>query len=206
VLGAERQLLATAIAAMLARAPGLLLTPLRVDRSGHPILLDQPQCDVAIVDRAEVAANLKRALPDIRTVMFVRRRDPDTVLASVHAGAAACVDDHISADALIDVLRRVTAGEAVYEPSVLIMCLQQYSARRTVPDRTAKLSQRELEVLSVLARGANSVEAAKHVGVSLNTLRTHIRNVLAKVGARSQLEAVMIALREGRISLDPHDD
>lgn len=206
VLGADRQLLASAIAAMLSRSQGLLLVRLTVDRSGRPVPVDGRQCDVIIVDRVEMAGNVRQALPGVQTVMFVRQRDPEAMVLSIRAGAAACIDEHVSADALIDVLRRVMAGEAVYEPSVLIACLQQYSVRRSTPDRTAKLSERELEVLTVLARGANSAKAARHFGISLNTLRTHIRNLLVKMGARSQLEAVVIALREGRISLDPQGD
>jgi DNA-binding CsgD family transcriptional regulator len=79
----------------------------------------------------------------------------------------------------------------------LIQRPHQFSAQ--APRKTASLSNRELDVLNVLATGSKTEEAAWQLGISPNTLRTHLKNILVKLEARSKLEAVLIAIREGRI-------
>jgi DNA-binding CsgD family transcriptional regulator len=59
-----------------------------------------------------------------------------------------------------------------------------------------------MQVLSAIATGMSSAEAANDLGISLSTLRTHLKNIITKLEARSKLDAVLIAIREGRIRLD----
>jgi DNA-binding NarL/FixJ family response regulator len=125
-------------------------------------------------------------------------------LACIRVGAAACISQATSPAALADVVRRVYAGEVVYEQRILLELVQRQST--VAPDRPRRataVSERELEVLAVLATGASSSEAADRLCISLNTVRTHLKNIMVKLEARSKLEAVMIAIRAGWIELPP---
>jgi DNA-binding NarL/FixJ family response regulator len=203
VLSADHGLVAGAMELVIDRAPSLQLVTIRTDRDGRPLRGTALDADVVIVDRVAIVAQVRESAPDVRVIVLTGTSDPDDVLASIRAGASACVDASMSPSMLVEIAERVCAGEVVFEPNILVELLQRQSAHTiSAPIRTAKLSDRELEVLTALARGASTAEAAEEFGISLNTIRTHLKNILVKMGARSKLEAVVIALREGRISLD----
>jgi len=104
---------------------------------------------------------------------------------------------------LISTIKRVHAGELLFDPGPLVQLLVDAPIPvPSVPRRTAKLAERELQVLSAIATGMSSAEAADELGISLSTLRTHLKNIITKLEARSKLDAVLIAIREGRIRLD----
>jgi two-component system response regulator DevR len=156
------------------------------------------------VDSIPLVLRLREERPQLRVIVLGAAGDAAATLASIRAGAAGCVDENTSPALLVSIVRRAHAGEIVYEPSVLLDLLQRPSMPvEARPRRTSKLSERELEVLSVLAMGASSAEVADALSISLNTMRTHLKNILVKLEARSKLEAVIIAIREGRIEVPP---
>jgi DNA-binding NarL/FixJ family response regulator len=196
----DRALLASAIGVVLNLAPQVEVVVVETSSTTglHRILA--ADVDVVLVDSIPHAARLRAERPPLRVIVLGTAVDTAITLASIRAGAAACIDENASPDQLVSIVRRAHAGEAVYEPSVLLDLLQRPSMPvEPRPRRTSKLSERELEVLSVLAMGASSAEVADTLGISLNTMRTHLKNILVKLEARSKLEAVVIAIREGRI-------
>ena len=206
MLSPERGLVSGALTMLIDHAPSFQLVMMRTDGSGMPVDRDAAIPDVVIVDRLSLITRLREARPGLCTIMLIGEPSLDGVLASIRAGALACIDDSTAPAELLSIVERVSAGEAVFAPNVLIELLQRQSLPAIIPlNRTAKLSDREVEVLAALARGASTAEAANEFGISLNTIRTHLKNILVKMGARSKLEAVVIALREGRISLDLPD-
>lgn len=94
-------------------------------------------------------------------------------------------------------VRKVAAGEAVFPPHLLAGVLDRLTGR--TPTAGATLTPRERETLLLLAGGASAAEVGERLGVALNTARNHVQRVLDKLGARSRLEAVAIARREGLI-------
>ena len=160
--------------------------------------------EVVIVDDVSLIAVLLESRPDLKVIVLDAAGDPNTTLASIRAGAVACISETSSPATLADVVRRVRAGEAVYEQRILLELVQRLNvAVPAQPRRAATLSEREREVLTALASGASSSEAADRLCISLNTVRTHLKNILVKLEARSKLEAVIIAIREGWIALPP---
>jgi len=160
--------------------------------------------DIVIVDCVPIVARLREHGPELRVIVLDADGDPDVALASIRTGAFGCVSRNTTPTELADYIKRVHAGELLYETSTLLELVRRShiltpGSRR----RTAKLAERELEVLRLLAFGWSSGEAADQLGITLNTFRTHVKNILAKLEARSKLEAVLIAIREGRISLPP---
>jgi DNA-binding NarL/FixJ family response regulator len=205
-LTSERGLVASAIEMLVERTPTLDLLQLHTDCDGRPVPEHGGMAAVLIVDRVSIVARLRAENPSLRVIVLLPANNPDDMLASIRAGASACIDDSTPLDALVDIVSRVWAGEAVFEPSILVELLQRQAVPMVAqPSRTARLSDRELEVLAALARGASPAEVAAEFSISLYTVRTHLKNILVKMGARSKLEAVVVALREGRISLDLPD-
>ncbi|GAB1515766.1 response regulator transcription factor [Actinophytocola sp. KF-1] len=179
--------------------------------------------DIEIVDRAHSIATavdaVRRHEPD---VVLLDRRLPDgdaidsigtlsrfgarvlvltgeataTVAARVaEAGGSGLVLKSAGLDELEDAVRRVADGEAVFGAEFLAGVLNRLTGRTP----SATLTTRERQALHLLADGASTAEVAASMGVALNTARNHVQRVLEKLGARSKLEAVAIARREGML-------
>ncbi|MGM1059854.1 response regulator transcription factor [Saccharothrix sp. Mg75] len=121
-----------------------------------------------------------------------------TVSVAVRAaecGAAGLVSKSARLDELTDAVLRVAAGEVVYDGGVLAGVLGKLTGR--VPGGRGALTAREREALGLLAEGAGTDEIGERMGVARNTVRNHVQRVLEKLGARSKLEAVAIARRDG---------
>jgi DNA-binding NarL/FixJ family response regulator len=202
LLTETRALLAGAIAVALGLDPKIQVIRATSSIASRPIGLLAAAVDVLIIDTVSTVTQLRKEFPNLKVVVLGAAGDLGATLASVRGGAAAYVCETSTPDALADVIRRVHAGEAAYESSVLLALLQRPNLTPTPHHRrTARLSERELEVLRATAMGSSTTEAADTLGISLNTLRTHLKNILVKLEARSKLEAVIIAIREGRIQL-----
>ncbi|MGE3268361.1 MAG: LuxR C-terminal-related transcriptional regulator [Chloroflexota bacterium] len=172
-------------------------------RSGL-IWIGAAEIDVVLIDNVSLISDFRESGHNVRAIVLGAAGDPEITLASIRAGAAACIGENALPSMLANVIRRVHSGEIVYEQGILLeLVLRPTAVPQTGPRRTAKLSDREIEVLKAMATGASSMEAADMLGISLNTVRTHLKNILVKTKARSKLEAVTMAIREGRIELPP---
>jgi DNA-binding NarL/FixJ family response regulator len=118
------------------------------------------------------------------------------------AGASGCLPlRHADADQIGDAVRAVAAGQAALHPSVAASMLQQW--RDDQRDRTshdATLSPREMQVLQTVCQGLTTAAAARRLGIATKTVETHKARILAKLGARTQAEAVATAARRGLLS------
>ena len=117
-----------------------------------------------------------------------------TVAARVaEAGGAGLVLKSAGLDELEDAVRRVAEGEVVFGAEFLAGVLNRLTGRTP----SATLTTRERQALDLLSDGASTAEVASRMGIAHNTARNHVQRVLEKLGARSKLEAVAIARREG---------
>jgi DNA-binding NarL/FixJ family response regulator len=171
-----------------AAAPSLI-----VGRFADVILLDGDLPGGAAADLCEELSNRNEAP---RVVMLSRCSDAGRIADSVRAGAAAWVSKSESLDHLLRVIRGVIAGEmwlpraAMGEVFRLLLAEQ---GQRNENDRLiGALTPREREVLSCLADGAGRREVAERLNLSANTVRTHLKNLMAKLGVHSTLEAVAL--------------
>jgi DNA-binding NarL/FixJ family response regulator len=127
-------------------------------------------------------------------VLVLTGEATSTVAARVaEAGGSGLVLKSAGLDELEEAVRRVADGEVVFGPEFLAGVLSRLTGRT----RSATLTARERQALGLLADGASTAEVAKRLGVAVNTARNHVQRVLEKLGARSKLEAVAIARREG---------
>jgi DNA-binding NarL/FixJ family response regulator len=111
------------------------------------------------------------------------------------AGGAGLVLKSARLDELIAAVRNVAAGQVVFDPTLLAGVVNRLTGR--VRGSTAALTAREQETLALLADGIGTMEISERLGVARNSARNHVQRVLEKLGARSTLEAVAIARREG---------
>ena len=203
----SHELLAGAIAVVLELDRDLRVVVVETDARTGLSTIPATQLDVILVDSIPLVPRLRQSQPDLRVIVLGESDDPNVALACVRAGAAGCLDANTTAEMLTDCIKSVHQGHLLYDPDVLVSLLQRpVMPTAAVPKRTARLGNREIEVLQALVQGLTSVQAAEQLGISVHTLRTHTKNIIAKLEARSKLEAVLIALREGRIGMPPAPD
>lgn len=171
-----------------APAPSLI-----VGRHADVILLDGDLPGSAAID---LCAELRSRREAPRVIMLSCGSEPERIADSVRAGAAAWVCKSESLAHLMQVIQGVMAGETRLPPAQLggvLQLLLQEREQQSESDRLlASLTPREREVLSCLAEGAGRRDVAERLHLSTNTVRTHLQNLLAKLGVHSALEAVAL--------------
>lgn len=178
------------VAALLARTPGPCLV---VGRCADVMLLDADLPGDTVARLCEQFA----ARPDApRVVLLSRTSDPQRILETIQAGAAAWLCKDASLEDLLRVIRGVARGEIWLPPAQTGAVLELLVAerdRRSDSDRLlATLTPREREVLACLAEGAGRRAVAERLHLSAHTVRTHLQNIMAKLGVHSVLEAVAL--------------
>jgi two-component system NarL family response regulator len=137
------------------------------------------------------------ARPDgTRVIMLSYTSEPPRIVAAIEAGARAWVRKNESVKHLLRVLRGVTRGETWLPPTetgnVLSLLLRQRDKRNEGDRMLALLTPRERQVLACLAEGADRHQVAERLNLTANTVRTHMQNIMAKLGVHSTLEAVTL--------------
>ncbi len=141
-------------------------------------------------------------------VLVLTTFDLDEVVDdALEAGADGFLLKRASPEQLVDGIRTVYAGDALVAPAVTRRLLAAYAARRP-PDherlqRAAHLTQREADILSALAEGMSNAEIAGRVWLSPETVKTHVKSILLKLGVRDRTQAVVWAYRTGFVGTSP---
>ena len=171
-----------------APAPSLI-----VGRHADVVLLDADLPSDAAIHLCEELSGRADAP---RVVMLSRSSEASRIAASVRAGAAAWVRKGESLVYLLQIIRGVAAGEMWLPPAetgaVLRLLLEEHEQQRESDRLLASLTPREREVLACLADGAGRQDVAERLNLSANTVRTHLQNLMAKLGVHSTLEAVVV--------------
>lgn len=152
-------------------------------------------------DGIAVTAQLTAAYPLLRVVVLTAHSDTALMQRAADAGACALLPKDGSLPDMLAALRGARRGGLVVHPALLRTLVASQPARGGyLPALTA----REVDVLRMLAAGLDTRATAKALGISLSTCRGYVRNVLSKLGAHSQLEAVVIATNHGLVSVGAH--
>lgn len=157
-------------------------------------------CEVSLSPGSGLS--LARGLRDrTRALVVTREQIGDVMLDAVEAGALGCVGHDASVAELSAAIENVGAGRFTIDPNRLQAALRRISANRDgrgeEPAALSRLTPREREVLKLLARGLDNDEIGAQLYLSAHTVRTHVGNILRKLGAHSRAEAARIALRVG---------
>jgi DNA-binding NarL/FixJ family response regulator len=157
--------------------------------------------DLLLGDRngLDLAEDIREMSSTTKVIMLTAVVSVDPVITGLSRGIRAWLPKTVDVDHLIRVIRGVSAGEAHIAPDLLGDVLDGLVTRtlKPPPDPFAMLTTRERELLQCMVDGMTRAECAAHLGVSVNTVRTHTQNLIAKLGAHSTLESVALALRNG---------
>ncbi len=170
--------------------------------------------NIAIMDIAmpgmggiEATRAIKNSCPETAVLVLSAYDDEPYLMALLEAGAAGFLLKNVHGQELINAIRAVSRGESVLQPSLAEKIMRRLSARTdTVQRLTDLLSEREFDVLRLAARGLPNKEIARRLGLSIRTVHSHLANIFMKMQVGSRTEAVLLALRQGLITLqDTYD-
>ncbi|GAA2400511.1 response regulator transcription factor [Nonomuraea africana] len=160
------------------------------------------QPDVVVLDRrlpdgdgVEAIGRFTAAAEGVRVLVLTAEANASVATRVVEAGGAGLVMKSSGLRALESAVREVASGAVAFAPELLPEVLDRLAGR--AGPYGAELTGREWETLQLLGEGASTAEISQRLGVARNTARNHVQRVLEKLGARSKLEAVVIARRDG---------
>ncbi len=167
------------------------------------LLPDIVLMDVQMPKRSGIDActAIKDVVPSAKIVMLTVSEDEADLYEAIKAGASGYLLKEISIEEVATGLRAVAGGQSLISPSMAAKLLTEFSTmmkrgddRQQVP--APRLTERELDVLKLVARGLNNRAIATQLFISENTVKNHIRNILDKLQLHSRMEAVVYAVRE----------
>ena len=167
------------------------------------ILLDllMPRMDGIEVTRRAITEN-----PEARILVLTSFAADDKVFPAIKAGALGYLLKDTGPEQLVNAIQQVHCGESSLSPAIARKVLQEISRPVSEPLTAEPLTEREVEVLQVLATGKSNQEMAAELMISEATVRTHVSNILGKLHLASRTQAALYALREGLASLDEADE
>jgi two-component system nitrate/nitrite response regulator NarL len=143
----------------------------------------------------EAASQIAAVCPATRIVMLTVSEDEDDLLAAMKAGASGYVLKGAGAGELASVIRSVHAGEVYVAPALAWGMLRELRTPRTSP--YDGLTEREREVLELVAEGLSNSEVGERLGLAEKTIKHYMTNILGKLQVRSRVEAALLVAREG---------
>lgn len=171
----------------------------------------QEGADFAIVDLAlpdgsgvNLIEDLWRTKSSLTVLVLSATLDDESIARVVETGAAGVVDKLAGLDEIIEELRRLRDGAAMprqKEVAEVLRTIARNGRLQQDPRPDANLTARETEVLRALAKGLDSEEVARELGINIEDERNHVASILDKLGAHSSLQALAIAARQGFIEL-----
>ncbi|TDC57028.1 response regulator transcription factor [Jiangella ureilytica] len=143
------------------------------------------------------------ALDAVRVLVLSMFELDEYVYAALRAGASGFLLKDARPDELLDAVRRTHAGESLFAPSILTRLVEHYLARPVAPGRDRRrlgtLTERETEVLSLVAGGLSNDEIAAALTISVKTVKSHVGSLLAKLAARDRAQLVIAAYENGLV-------
>ncbi|WP_230421968.1 response regulator [Catenulispora pinistramenti] len=157
-------------------------------------------------DGLAACAAIKRSVPDVKVIMLTSSDEESDLYEAVKSGASGYLLKSVLPHTIPDALRAVQRGESQVTPSMAAKLLTGFAALARGADAGPepapaaptgpKLTDREMEVLKLVATGRNNREIAKELFITENTVKNHVRNILEKLNLHSRMEAVVYAVRE----------
>ena len=186
-LDTEPDLLSVGVAGSLEKAVALIRTT-----APDVLLLDHRLPDG---DGVAAIGRLRELRPSMAIIVLTANAAEHLMVAAIEAGVSGFLSKTRSLGEVTSAVRAAAVGEAVISPEMLARLLPRLGGNGRVG--AAALTEREREILGLIAQGLTNAAIAEQLVVSVNTVRNHVANLLGKLGARSKLEALSIAIREG---------
>jgi two-component system, NarL family, response regulator LiaR len=170
---------------------------------------DRLKPDVALMDLVmprlggeEAIRRIAAVSPATRVVVLTSFAGDDKLFPAVRAGAAGYLLKDVQPHELVRAIQAADAGETILHPAVAARLVEEVARRPDRGPRTA-LTDRELEVLALIARGRANKLIALELGVAERTVNAHVSNILGKLGLSDRTQAALYAVREGLVDSEP---
>ena len=152
------------------------------------------------LDGVGAMRELRRRLPATRVIALTSFLDDEKLLPAIQAGAAGYVLKDVRPNELARAVRTAYAGEAILDPAAAARLVEAVAQGATpAPAKPDRLTQREHEVLELLAKGRSNKRIAFELGIAEKTVKAHVGRLLAKLGVADRTEAAVKAVREGLV-------
>ena len=211
----DHKVLTDALATVVGLDDGLLLVAPPVHTAEEAIRLAEEHLpDVVLMDIVfkgggmsgiEATRKIKEASPSTNVVIMTAHDDDRLLVEAVEAGASGFLSKDEAAGDLLSAAKSAADGEVLIDPTTLTRLLAQVSRQREEERGALRLlgdlTDREREILRLLAKGKRNDDIAKELFISPQTVQTHVRNILGKLRVHSKLEAVAFAVRHGAIEV-----
>lgn len=168
----------------------------------HVVLMDVRMEEMSGIEACRL---IKSAYPEVNVLMLTSFSEEEAVMSAIMAGASAYLLKNVGRSELIKAIRGVAAGQNLLDPAVtkrVIERLTQLAAKEEVREVEA-LSEREKEVLALIARGDTNKTIGEKLVISENTARNHVSRILDKLGLTRRSEAAVFAVRHGLTAEEP---
>jgi len=206
----DHRVVADGLALALSRDPDLHVAGVAVTAAEAVRLAVREQPDVVLLDYhlpdgtgADVARSVLRDRPDTAVVILTGDESDEILMNAIEAGVSGFLLKSQAATQVVSAVRRAAEGEMLIPPSMLAGLLgrqrTQQEERREPPSSAITLTAREQEILGMMADGLDNRAIAERLVISYTTVRSHVQNVLDKLGAHSKLEVLAIAVRRGLV-------
>jgi DNA-binding NarL/FixJ family response regulator len=198
----DHQLFASSLKVVLDNEPDLAVVGIAGTLEGARAAIASTAPDVVLLDvrlpdgdGVDAIERLRAIRPSVQVVMLTATTSEAVLVQAVEHGASGFISKTGTLDEVLAAVRAAASGEAVISPALLARLLPRLS--RQPRHVGADLTPRETEMLGLLAEGLSNAAIAERLTVSVFTVRNHVTNLSAKLGAHSKLEALAIAVREG---------
>jgi NarL family two-component system response regulator LiaR len=154
------------------------------------------------MDGMEAIGQIMRNDPEARILVLTSFAEEEKVFSAIKAGALGYLLKNASPRRLLGAIRDVHQGEPSMSPDIAIKLMRELQRSSDLPPTQEPLTERELDVLKLVAQGLSNQEIAETLFIGERTVRTHVSNILDKLHLANRTQAALYALREGLASLD----
>ncbi len=160
------------------------------------VLLPKHQPDVVLMDiqlpkmsGVECVARLKELMPQVQVIMVTIYQDPDRIFRALRAGASGYLLKRATPDMVLNAIRDVQQGGVPMSAEIARKVIGHFQVQPVAAPEVERLSPRELEILNLIAPGFSNKEIADRLGISIESIRWHLKNIYHKLHVHSRTEA-----------------
>ena len=210
LLADDHPIVREGLRALIATEPGMLVVGEAQDGGEALFKARSLQPDVILLDLVmprkdglAAISEITHDLPGARILVLTSFAEDEYVFSALKAGAMGYLLKDASPQELLEAIRAVYRGESSLHPAIARKVLREFTRPADPPARATSLTEREGEILLLVAQGLSNKAIAEQLVVSERTVRSHVSNILQKLHLHSRTQAALYALKEGWATLDP---